>query len=148
MSGEISLNNDVVVTRGTGRYYISKERANNLIMLINSEDCPRMLDIDDNYIASVDIVGIVSASQVEDMEKRRRGLWQCQHGNWQAKEDTNCKCGWGMPNEKQKKQQKEEENRTPEEKERGQLIIKLMRRRIFPKGLGKLSNKDLEKMLE
>lgn len=140
--GALTLENYVIVTRGTGRYYMTKQRADNIFMLLNSADRPHMIDIDDNYVATSDIVGIVSATQIDDMEKRKRGLWQCGKGNWHNRDEV-CKCGWGMPSETDKKPEP-----TPEQTERSQLLIQLIKKKMFPKNVEKLSNAELRKMLQ
>lgn len=144
--GELSLENSVVVTRGTGRYYISKQRADNLLNLINSDSCPRMIDINDNYVAASDIVGIVSAVQIENLEKTKRGLWQCGKGAWHNRDEV-CKCGWGMnkPSELET-----EEERTPAQIERAEIIAAMREKGMHLREMIKLkgkTNEELKQML-
>lgn len=141
--GALTLENTVIITRGTGRYYVTKERGENIVKILNSPERPTMLKIDDNFVATNDIVGVVTAAQVEDMEKRRRGLWQCGKGNWHNRDEV-CKCGWGMTDSKKLP----EPERTPEQEERSKLLIQLIKRKVFPKNVGELTNDQLKEMLK
>lgn len=141
--GQLSLENTVVVTRGTGRYYVSSDRGKNIVNILNSEDRPFMMKIGENFVQTNDIIGVVTAAQVDDMEKRRRGLWQCGKANWHNRDEV-CKCGWGMSDMKKEP----EVPQTPEQEERKELLIQLIKKKKFPKNLKDLSNEQLKSMLK
>lgn len=141
--GALSLENTVVVTRGTGRYYVSDDRGKNIVNVLNAQDRPFMLKIGENFVQTNDIIGVVTAAQVDDMEKRRRGLWQCGKGNWHNRDEV-CKCGWGMSDSKKEP----EPEKTPEQEERSQLLIQLIKKKRFPKNVGELTNDQLKEMLK
>lgn len=88
MSGELTDKTFCVVTHRTGRYYVNEQRARNIQTLINDPNAPRLIEIDGNYVAVIDIAGVVSASQLQDMDRMKRGDWQCKYGYWHERNNT------------------------------------------------------------
>lgn len=146
-NGEITQDNMVVVTRGTGRYYVSKKGAAALAVDLNSDECPRMVTVNGHLIASADIVGIVTPIQIDEMEKRKRGMWQCGKASWHGRDEV-CKCGWG---EQPRKTDLKDPEMTPEQKERSELILQFREKGWTLKqcaGLRGKTNEQLKEMLK
>lgn len=144
---ELTQDNFVVVTRGTGRYYVSEQRAKNLIDLINDINAPKMVELDGAFIAISDIAGIASAHQIEMMDRQRRGDWRCKFGNWHAKTEQ-CKCNWGK---QPKSTEFKEPEMTPEQRERAELITQLREKGYIGSKMLKFkgkSNSELRTLLE
>jgi hypothetical protein len=119
---ELTRENYVIVTRNLGKFYVSKERADKLIELLNSDSCPKILKINDSYPAASDIIGIDSAARIDEVEKEKTGQWKCAQNNWHDKFDK-CKCNWGM--DTKKREIVIDEKSTPEQKERAQMVGQL-----------------------
>lgn len=118
----VSVQEYIIVTRGTGKYYIDSKRAEKIVLLVNSQNKPAIVEIDGQYIAVNDIIGIITPRQFEDYQRQKSGEWKCQHGNWQEKNMSHCRCMWG----KQPKATDVHEELSKEQKDRGALIKKLV----------------------
>lgn len=93
MESEITNKIYCLVTHRTGRYWITKERRDNILTVINSNSPSRMLEIDDNHIAIIDIAGIVKGDQIIQLDRIKKGDYQCRYGFWH---DRNGTCGHNM----------------------------------------------------
>lgn len=79
-----------LVTGRTGRYYLSQERRDKIVSIINSNNPPKMIEIDGNYIAVMDISGIVEDKQIVEVDGLRSGGYKCKYGHWHKRNET---CG-------------------------------------------------------
>lgn len=145
MSKELTNKNWVVITRGTGRHYVSEDGKNYILKLKNAQNHPEMIEVNDSYLALSDIIGIVTASKLEEIDKQKNGEWRCERGNWHKRGEI-CKCGWGNYTPTQI----EDEQRTEVEKERATIIGDLVERgfriRDLPTLKG-LTNEELQAKL-
>ena len=53
------MNDYCLVTNRTGRYYISEDKRDKIVALMNSNNAPKMIELDGNFISIMDISGIV-----------------------------------------------------------------------------------------
>ena len=51
-----------------------------------------LLKIEDRFVNAVDIIGIFNPKDMQIMQERRRGRWQCKYNTWHRKDDI-CECG-------------------------------------------------------
>lgn len=122
MTNEISTQQKVVITRNGSTFYVSLDRADKLQLLLLSPNKPDYIELDDTLIAIREITMIAPASKVEDLNKRKQGQWQCQHGHWHTREESICKRNWGITRATKSTPKKLSE----EEKARGSRIKELL----------------------
>ena len=115
----------VVVCRNGTRFYIEQSRATIVEQELLSPTRPAYIKLDGCLIATNEISMVATPQKVDDLDKQRRGMWQCSHGKWQAKTETQCKCNWGM-NTKPSEPLVPDRDPTPEEKERGRILRKIL----------------------
>lgn len=149
---QLTLDTHVIITRYVGRYYIPADKAEKLIQMLNSPQCPKIIEIeqsgaDSAFVATSDIVGVITAGQLEINERERRGDWRCAQQNWHGKMEQ-CKCGWGSADLKKSEEEKKDAEMTPEQKRRSELMGILRRKGMtmaeYFKRYRKYDNDELE----
>ena len=68
------------------RFWINEERVNEVKDIINKFE---FIDIEGNFISKSMISGFYNKEEISNLNKIRRGLWQCEYGNWHKNE---CRC--------------------------------------------------------
>lgn len=76
------MNEYCLVTGRTGRYYLSRERRDKIVSLMNSNNPPKMIEIDGNFISVMDISGIVNNDQILEVDNLKSGGYKCKYGHW------------------------------------------------------------------
>ena len=144
---EITNKNYVVNTRNTGKFYVTKIQSDSLVNALMSNNPPRIIKIDeDTFFSSSDYINTVPAWKDSEISREKAGDWKCSSKNWHGKFDQ-CKCNWGMDTKSTESKIKEKEL-TEEQKERGSLLSKLIKRGFKIVDIRKKSNKELLEMLE
>jgi hypothetical protein len=133
----------VLVTRTLGNYYLTRERAETLISILEGPSAPKKIKVDDSHIFVSDIVGVTTAAKINEVAREKKGEWKCQAGNWHAKFED-CKCGWGMTN--LKPSHPKDKELSSEEKERNKKIAKLIKKGYKFRDLPKLKDKTLAEL--
>lgn len=77
---ELTDKTHVLVTRSLGRFYITEAQATKLMTVLQGDS--KMVMIDKAMVMTNDITGIVSGDQIEQIERIRRGDWQCKFNKW------------------------------------------------------------------
>lgn len=94
MKKEISKNLQVVCIRNGVEISIEQDRAK---LLIEEMEKRRFIKINEKIINTADIVGIFSASDIEDVIKRKNGEFKYK-GKWYPRGTKVChKCGEVLP---------------------------------------------------
>lgn len=88
MSTDLTDKTYCLVTHRTGRYYVNQKRRDALVAIVNSEAPPLMVEIDGNHVATIDIAGIVTADQLYELDRVKRGDWQCRFGYWHERNQS------------------------------------------------------------
>lgn len=92
---QVSVQQKVVITRNGATFYLDLARAEKVEALLLSPNKPDYVEIDDTLIAVREISMVAPASKVEEMNRRKKGDWQCERGHWHSRDETVCKQGWG-----------------------------------------------------
>jgi hypothetical protein len=82
----ISMRNGVNV-------WLEKSRMEALYQVLEKSRESRFITFDGTVINTADIVGIFTPQQMDEMGKRKRGLWPCRYGEWHARSELSCDCG-------------------------------------------------------
>lgn len=77
MSMELTDKTHVLVTR-LGDFWVNQERGNN-IMAIIGRDPKAQIEFDGSFVMAQNVEGLLSASQYNDLQCKRRGMWQCKY---------------------------------------------------------------------
>lgn len=123
MKSELSTQQKVVITRNGATFYIDLDRADRLQKMLLDPNKPDYIELDDTLIAIREITMVAPAIKVEEMNRRKKGEWQCAKGHWHSREESVCKQGWGM---QPAPTQIEDRELSEAEKARGKRIKDLM----------------------
>jgi len=80
-----------IVIRSGIEIWVEKERADNLIQLLKSENCPQFIEYENQIINKADITGIFNPQTMDERTRRKNGQWQCNNGKWHEKFEK-CLC--------------------------------------------------------
>lgn len=80
-----------VLIRSGLELWVEEERANKLAQVLASNNAPKFIDIEGQFVNTFEILGIFSASAMEDKQRRKNGQWKCLKGNWHDKGNV-CEC--------------------------------------------------------
>lgn len=130
MSNEITDKTHVLVTR-LGDYWVSQERGAK-IMAIKQQDPNAQFEIDGSYITAPSIEGLLNAGQYNDLQCKRRGMWQCKWQQWHNRND-NCFCAQNRARSAPAKPLDERPELSDEQRAAGRERLAKMRKR-FGKG--------------
>lgn len=120
---DIAIQQKVVMTRNGATFYLDLDRAAKVEALLLSPNKPDYIEIDDTLIAVREITMVAPAEKVEEMNRRKKGDWQCGRGHWHSREETICKNGWGMV---KSTPTVDDQELTPLQKDRGAYVKELM----------------------
>jgi len=121
---EVSLQQKVVITRNGALFYLDLERAAKVEALLLSPSKPDYVEIDGTLIQAREITMVAPTAKVEEMNRRKKGDWQCERGHWHTRDETVCKQGWGTGGVS--KERPKDPELTPLQKARGELVKSLM----------------------
>jgi len=121
---EVSVQQKVVITRNGALFYLDLERAAKVEALLLSPNKPDYVEIDDTLIQVREITMVAPTAKVEEMNRRKKGDWQCERGHWHSRDETVCKQGWGEV--KPTTERPKDKELTPLQKARGELVKQLM----------------------
>jgi len=121
---ELSLQKRVVIVKNGATFYLDIARAEKIEALLLSPNKPDFVKIDGTLVSIREITMVADASKVEEMNRRKKGDWQCARGHWHSRDETVCKQGWGggAPTTERPK----DPELTPLQKARGELVKSLM----------------------
>jgi hypothetical protein len=92
MTNELAKEQMCILMRNGIEIWIDKEKA-----LRFGEDWVGGLKaavlIDGRYLNSVDITGVFTPQDLEDLKRAKQGQWKCDKGHWHGKGED-CRCGW------------------------------------------------------
>jgi len=101
MIKELSKNLVAIVLRNGVEIWTEKDRAENLIRLLINLDKNKFVKFDNELFNTADIVGIFSASVMEEVIRRKNGQWQDSKGEWHDRGERQCpSCGRIVPKNK------------------------------------------------
>jgi hypothetical protein len=79
--------------RNSVNIWLEKSRMDALYLVLEKSRESRFITFDGTVINTADIVGIFTSQQMDEMAKRKRGLWPCRYGEWHARTEHTCGCG-------------------------------------------------------
>jgi len=85
MTNSVSDKTMVVISK-VGDYWVNKRRAS-AIMKIKEQNPNSSIELDGSLISCNVIDGIITASQYDDLNKKRRGAWCCKFGKWHERNE-------------------------------------------------------------
>lgn len=136
----------VVVTKDLGEFYITERQSENLkrnqSLPFNNPNRMPSVELDGVHMASSNIVGILRASDWQEISRKKNGEWKCSSGNWHNKFEK-CMCGWGKTN----KTDYIDKELSAEQKIRGASIKTLIKRGHRLRDVSKMSNEELAELL-
>ena len=88
---EISKNLKCLVLRNGIEIWRESERLENLQNILISGKKVGFIEVDNEMINSVDIVGVFTSGTMDEMTRRKNGQWKCEQGNWHERKDR-CEC--------------------------------------------------------
>lgn len=115
--------------------WLPATRALNLIKALESDACPKSLEINGQWVATSSVAGVYTAQEMRNIARRKAGEWQCEYQNWHPRGDRECGCRAELMRrkrqEEEQRQREEEEERernlTPEEREARAARIRAIR---------------------
>lgn len=88
---EISKALVCVCLRNGVEIWVEQDRAENLIGLLTAPNAPQFIKYEGRLLNRADLVGVFSASDMEEHTRRKNGQWKCPQNSWhQKKEDCAC----------------------------------------------------------
>jgi hypothetical protein len=89
MASELTDKTHVLVTR-LGDFWVNQKRGAD-IMAIKMRDPNAQFEMDGSYITAPSVDGLLTAKEYNDLQCKRRGMWQCKWEQWHNRND-NCFC--------------------------------------------------------
>jgi len=92
LNNELSKDNYILRIHGGVNIYIDEDEFNKLKLILKdkSTDC---FEIRGKFIMKSAVQYIVSAADMEIVERKGRGEWQCEKGHWNSRGAQRCdKC--------------------------------------------------------
>lgn len=80
-----------ILIRSDFEIVVDQARAERLCAALKSQNPPRMLEIDGQFVNTFEIIGIFTAAAMEDRRRRKNGQWQCQKRKWHER-NQDCHC--------------------------------------------------------
>jgi hypothetical protein len=92
MSKELTKEQKCIVMRNSFEIWIDKEKAEQLQKDLETGKVNGFLRIENRTLNAVDISGIFSSIDIEDMHHKKQGDYQCKYSVWHKRGDI-CYCG-------------------------------------------------------
>jgi|GEM_PF-1865145 len=80
-----------ILVRGGLQIWVARERADKLQELLKKQNCPRFIEVNNQYINTYEIQGVFTPDAMEEKRRRANGQWTCHAGNWHDK-GHECRC--------------------------------------------------------
>lgn len=87
---ELSKELMCVQIRSGVEIWVEKDRAANLMKLLTTADT-KFIEFDGQIFNRADIVGVFTATTMEELTRRKNGQWKCAKGAWHDKRQD-CEC--------------------------------------------------------
>ena len=91
MNKELSNPMVCICMRNGVEIWIEASRAIKLMNLLESSNPPQFITFENRFINRADLVGIFTASDMEDVTRKKNGQWKCDKGTWHDKGER-CEC--------------------------------------------------------
>ncbi len=88
---KVSKNLHCICLRNGVEIWIENDRLGKLKEAITASAGHKFVEIDDEFINTADLVGVFSATTMDEVARRKNGQWRCQHGVWHDKAKK-CEC--------------------------------------------------------
>lgn len=88
---ELSKNLSCIYIRNGIEIWIEDDRAETLRQILKAPNAPQFIEYENRIINRADLVGIFSASDMENMTRRKNGEWLCKSNTWHARGEK-CEC--------------------------------------------------------
>lgn len=92
MSNEVSKNLVCIVIRNGIHIWIEADRAETLRQVLHSANEHKFIEFDERFINTADLTGIFTPQDLAELTRRKNGEWQCKHGKWWNKGQSQCEC--------------------------------------------------------
>lgn len=92
MSKEVTERTHCVIAKGIGRFWVTKDQADRIESALDAENT--LVRIEGDVIRAKDINAVVSGNRIEELDREKRGEWQCKYGYWHERYQS---CGHGDP---------------------------------------------------
>lgn len=106
MSTELSKNLVCICMRGGIEIWVEQDRSENMVAMLTGQNPPQFMKYENRLINRADVVGIFTASDMEEHTRRKNGEWRCGKGEWHER-GIKCACLSKEWAEKQKKSAEE-----------------------------------------
>src|ERR671919_2156495 len=90
-----------IAMRNSVHIWLERDRMEAVYQVLEKSRESRFVSFDGIVINTADIVGIFTSQQMDDIEKRKCGLWSCKFGEWHSKAEHSCEC-WKLNHMRQK----------------------------------------------
>lgn len=74
-----------VCLRNGAEIWVEEEKIRSLFENLQLLNKHRFIKIGDEIVNTADIIGILSAETMEEIERRKMGQWKCKYGFWHQK---------------------------------------------------------------
>ncbi len=92
MTTELSVELMCIVMRNGVQIWAEKERVQKLMLILSGQNAPQFIEYDGRFLNKSDLVGVYTAKDIEDSNKRRSGQKKCEWGFWHERNEK-CTCG-------------------------------------------------------
>lgn len=136
MSGELTDKTHVLVTR-LGDFWVKQERGAK-IMALKQQDPNAQFEMDGSYIVAVNIDGLLTAGEYNNLQCKRRGMWQCKYSQWHGRNED-CYCGRNLQQQRTVYTPVDERKTemTDEQKAAAKQRLDIMRQKVLHKKMRK-----------
>ena len=91
MTQELSKNLMVVCIRNGINVWLEDDQIVGLKVALKQSKESKFIEIGSRYLNTADIVGIFTPQDMEEQNKRKQGLWKCNHNEWHLPRER-CEC--------------------------------------------------------
>lgn len=130
MANELTDKTHVLVTR-LGDFWVNQKRGTD-IMAIKMRDPNAQFEMDGSFITAPSVDGLLSAKEYNDLQCKRRGMWQCKWEQWHNRND-NCFCAQNRSRVVRQPVEREKTELTDEQKAANQERLAALRKRFSRK---------------
>lgn len=104
MNQELSNQMSCISIRNGVEIWLETDRASSLVKLLTAPNPPQFVEFDGRLINRADLVGVFTAIDMAEVNRRKNGQWKCVENNWHAR-DIKCYC----VEERQRNEEKQKE---------------------------------------
>lgn len=92
MTNELAKEQMCIFMRSGVEIWLDKEKAQQIMDDLEKGNIDKFFQVEGQLVNVVEIVGILTPKNMEEVQKVRRGMWKCKYNQWHTKND-HCECG-------------------------------------------------------